>query len=39
MMTVHSLPHKWLPVSIAPLDTDLEVGVTDLTDSRSIYQS
>jgi hypothetical protein len=26
---VHRLPEKWLPVSIAPADTDLEVGVLD----------
>ena len=29
MARVHSMPEKWLPVSIAPLDTDLEVGVMD----------
>jgi len=29
MVSVHSLPEKWLPVSIAPSDTDLEVGVMD----------
>jgi hypothetical protein len=29
MSDVHSLPEKWLPVSIAPPDTDLEVGVMD----------
>ena len=29
MAQVHSLPEKWLPVSIAPSDTDLEVGVMD----------
>ena len=27
MANVHALPDKWLPVSIAPIDTDLEVGV------------
>ena len=26
-MTLHSLPSNWLPVSIAPSDEDLEVGV------------
>ena len=26
---VYSLPEKWLPVSIAPPDTDLEVGAMD----------
>jgi hypothetical protein len=26
-MAVYSLPDKWLPVSIAPSDTDLEVCV------------
>ena len=29
MANVHSLPEKWLPVSIAPLDIDLEVCVMD----------
>jgi hypothetical protein len=29
MARVHSLPEKWLPVSIAPSDTALEVGVMD----------
>jgi hypothetical protein len=28
-MTVYSLPDNWLPVSIAPSDADLEVGVMD----------
>ena len=28
-MRVHSLPDKWLPVSIAPSDNDLEVCVID----------
>jgi hypothetical protein len=28
-MNVHSLPNKWLPVSIAPRDGDLEVCVID----------
>jgi hypothetical protein len=28
-MTVHALPDNWLPVSIAPSDVDLEVGVMD----------
>jgi hypothetical protein len=27
IMVVHSLPDKWLPVSIAPSDGDLEVCV------------
>lgn len=26
---IHSLPEKWLPVSIAPPETDLEVCVLD----------
>jgi hypothetical protein len=26
---VHSLPEKWLPVSIAPADSDLEVCVIE----------
>jgi hypothetical protein len=29
MTPVHSLPEKWLPVSIAPSDADLEVCVMD----------
>jgi hypothetical protein len=29
MSNVHQLPGKWLPVSIAPADTDLEVCVID----------
>jgi len=29
MCPVHSLPEKWLPVSIAPSDADLEVCVMD----------
>jgi len=29
MSDVHRLPDKWLPVSIAPEDTDLEVGAMD----------
>jgi hypothetical protein len=29
MFNVHPLPEKWLPVSIAPLDADLEVCVID----------
>ena len=32
MTSVHLLPEKWLPVSIAPSDTDLEVGVMDKGD-------
>lgn len=27
MAGVHSLPEKWLPISIAPTDSDLEVCV------------
>jgi len=27
MGQIHALPDKWLPVSIAPTDADLEVGV------------
>jgi hypothetical protein len=27
MARIHSLPEKWLPVSIAPTDSDLEVCV------------
>jgi hypothetical protein len=29
MVDIHSLPEKWLPVSIAPPDIDLEVCVMD----------
>jgi hypothetical protein len=29
MLNVHPLPDKWLPVSIAPPDADLEVCVLD----------
>src|ERR1019366_6170328 len=29
MTHVHSLPAEWLPVSIAPIDADLEVCVMD----------
>lgn len=29
MTNVQSLPDKWLPVSIAPFDTNLEVAVLD----------
>jgi hypothetical protein len=29
MGSVHSLPDKWLPVSIAPSDADLEVCAMD----------
>ena len=29
MAEIHSLPEKWLPVSIAPPDGDLEVCVID----------
>jgi len=29
MARVHSLPDKWLPISIAPSDADLEVCVMD----------
>jgi hypothetical protein len=29
MVEVHKLPDKWLPISIAPEDSDLEVCVID----------
>ena len=32
MSDVHRLPEKWLPISIAPADTNLEVGVMDKRD-------
>jgi hypothetical protein len=28
-MALHSLPEKWLPISIAPSDADLEICVMD----------
>jgi hypothetical protein len=31
MVEIHRLPDKWLPVTIAPSDTDLEVSVMDKT--------
>ena len=30
MVEIHALPEKWLPVSIAPTDRDLEVCVIEL---------
>jgi hypothetical protein len=36
MMTVHQLPKGWLPVSIAPSDADLEVGVMDKRDVHAL---
>ena len=35
-MTVHLLPDNSLPVSIAPSDTDLEVGVMDKRDVHAL---
>jgi hypothetical protein len=29
MSEVHRLPEQWLPISIAPADTNLQVGVMD----------
>ena len=29
MVEIHPMPEKWLPVSIAPIDIDLEVSVMD----------
>jgi hypothetical protein len=29
MSDIHRLPDRWLPISIAPADADLEVGVMD----------
>jgi len=29
IMAIYPLPDKWIPVSIAPADLDLEVGVMD----------
>jgi hypothetical protein len=29
MVEIHALPEKWLPISIAPSDSDLEVCVID----------
>ena len=36
MTRVYSLPEKWLPVSIAPSDTDLAVGVMERGDVHSL---
>ena len=36
MVEVHQLPEKWLPISIAPSDTDLEVGVMDRGDVHAL---
>jgi hypothetical protein len=32
MGDLHGLPGKWLPISMAPPETDLEVGVMDKSD-------
>jgi hypothetical protein len=36
MAEVHALPEKWLPVSIAPPDRDLEVCVIDRGDVHAL---
>ena len=36
MTRVHLLPETWLPVSIAPSDVDLEVGVMDKHDVHAL---
>jgi hypothetical protein len=36
MVWIHRLPEKWLPVSIAPSDIDLEVGVMDRGDVHAL---
>jgi len=36
MANVHKLPEQWLPVSIAPPDTDLEVCVMDSSGSHAL---
>jgi len=35
-MHIHSLPEKWLPVSIAPSDADLEVCVMDNSEVHAL---
>ena len=35
-MAVHPLPRNWLPVSIAPSDAELEVGVMDKGDVHAL---
>ncbi len=36
MTPVHSLPEKWLPISIAPSDADLEVCVMDKNEIHAL---
>jgi hypothetical protein len=36
MVEVHQLPEKWLPISIAPSDINLEVGVMDKSDVHAL---
>jgi len=36
MVHIHSLPDKWLPVSIAPSDIDLEVCVMDNHETHAL---
>lgn len=36
MVEVHALPDKWLPVSIAPADADLEVCVIDKNGTHAL---
>ena len=36
MADIHPLPKKWLPVSIAPPDTDLEVCVMDRNEIHAL---
>ncbi|MBZ0147286.1 MAG: hypothetical protein K8F62_07035 [Pseudorhodoplanes sp.] len=35
-MELYSLPEKWLPVSIAPADADLEVCVIDRSGTHAL---
>jgi hypothetical protein len=36
MAEIHAMPEKWLPVSIAPADVDLEVCVIDKSDTHAL---
>lgn len=36
MSGIYSLPEKWLPISIAPSDADLEVCVMDKSDIHAL---
>ena len=36
MAEIHAMPDKWLPVSIAPADVDLEVCVIDKSGTHAL---